>query len=310
MLAGARIPARLVSGIPLVDGARDLQLRTWLEVNNGDEWFTVDPLTAAPGLPRDVLVWSRGDVAPFTVSRARGASLQFAVMRSIEPALETAALRADAEASALASLSLLDLPLHSQNLYRVLLLVPLGALVIVFLRNVVGVQTFGTFMPVLIALSFRETQLVGGLLLFTVVVTFGLLVRFYLERLKLLLVPRLAAVVITVILVMAAVSVVSHRLGLEIGLSVALFPIVILAMTIERMSIVWEEVGAGEAIKQGVGSLLVAALCFLLMFDPQVEHAVFVFPELLLVVLGLTLLLGRYTGYRLTELVRFRDLGR
>lgn len=310
MLAGARIPARIVSGIPLVDGARDLQLRTWLKVNNGEEWMVIDPLTATVGLPRDVLIWARGDVAPFTVSRARGASLQFAAMRSIEPALEAAALRADIEASPLASLSLLDLPLHSQNLYRVLLLVPLGALVIVFLRNIVGVQTFGTFMPVLIALSFRETQLVGGLVLFTVIVTMGLLVRFYLERLKLLLVPRLAAVVITVILLMAAVSVVSHRLGLEVGLSVALFPMVILAMTIERMSIVWEEVGPGEAIKQGIGSLLVAALCFLLIFHPRVEHIVFVFPELLLVVLGLTLLLGRYTGYRLTELVRFRDLGK
>ncbi len=310
MLAGAHIPARLVSGVPLIDGARDLQLRSWLEVNNGEEWIAIDPTTAAVGLPGDVLVWSRGDVAPFAVSRGRSASLQLAVVRSIEPALEAAALRASVEASPLASVSLLDLPLFSQNLYRVLLLVPLGALVIVFLRNVVGVQTFGTFMPVLIALSFRETQLAGGLLLFTLVVALGLLVRFYLERLKLLLVPRLAAVVITVIMLMAAVSVVSHRLGLEVGLSVALFPMVILAMTIERMSIVWEEVGPGAAISQGAGSLLVAALCFLLMFHPSVEHLVFVFPELLLVVLGVTLLLGRYTGYRLSELVRFRDLAR
>jgi hypothetical protein len=31
-----------------------------------------------------------------------------------------------------------------------------------------------------------------------------------------------------------------------------------------------------------------------------------VFPELLLIVLAVTLLLGRYTGYRLTELWRFR----
>jgi hypothetical protein len=34
----------------------------------------------------------------------------------------------------------------------------------------------------------------------------------------------------------------------------------------------------------------------------------FVFPELLLVTLAATLLLGRYTGYRLTELARFRAL--
>ena len=40
-----------------------------------------------------------------------------------------------------------------------------------------------------------------------------------------------------------------------------------------------------------------------------VEHLVFTFPELLLVVLALVVLAGRYTGYRLTELKRFRALG-
>ncbi|HEY5642361.1 MAG TPA: 7TM domain-containing protein, partial [Woeseiaceae bacterium] len=38
------------------------------------------------------------------------------------------------------------------------------------------------------------------------------------------------------------------------------------------------------------------------------EHLIFTFPELLLVVLALVLLAGRYTGYRLTELKRFRGL--
>ena len=41
-----------------------------------------------------------------------------------------------------------------------------------------------------------------------------------------------------------------------------------------------------------------------------VEHLFFVFPELLLAVLAVTLLIGRYTGYRLTEIRRFRVLAR
>jgi hypothetical protein len=41
-----------------------------------------------------------------------------------------------------------------------------------------------------------------------------------------------------------------------------------------------------------------------------VAHLVFVFPELLLMVLAVTLLLGRYSGYRLFELFRFRVLAR
>ena len=109
---------------------------------------------------------------------------------------------------------------------------------------------------------------------------------------------------------MALVSVLSNRLGIEVGLSVSLFPMVIMAMTIERMSVAWDERGAGTAIREGIGSLLVAALAYLAMSWPALEHLVFVFPETLLVLFALTLLLGRYSGYRLTELYRFRALAR
>ncbi len=40
----------------------------------------------------------------------------------------------------------------------------------------------------------------------------------------------------------------------------------------------------------------------------HLEHLAFVFPELLLLVIVLTLLAGRYTGYRLLELRRFKAL--
>jgi len=110
------------------------------------------------------------------------------------------------------------------------------------------------------------------------------------------------------VLVMAAISVVSHQLGMDRALSIALFPMVILAMTVERMSLVWEESGPWDALLQGIGSLAVAALAYLVMNQPSLEYLLFVFPELLLVVLALTLLMGRYTGYRLSELWRFRNL--
>ncbi|MCK5355384.1 MAG: hypothetical protein KAJ63_09720, partial [Methyloprofundus sp.] len=174
--------------------------------------------------------------------------------------------------------------------------------------NLIGIKSFGTFMPILIAMAFRETELLWGLLLFCTLVALGLMLRFYLEYLYLLLVPRLAAVLIIVVILMLFVSMLTHKLGIDRGLSVALFPMVIIAMTIERMSLVWEELGAGEALQQGFGSLFIAALGYLLMTNPVLEHLLFVFPELLLFLLAITLLLGRYTGYRLTELWRFRAL--
>ncbi len=53
---------------------------------------------------------------------------------------------------------------------------------------------------------------------------------------------------------------------------------------------------------------MAAALAYLVMHQRAVQHLFFVFPELLLVLLAATLLLGRYSGYRLLELLRFKVL--
>ena len=81
-------------------------------------------------------------------------------------------------------------------------------------------------------------------------------------------------------------------------------------MTIERMSVAWDERGAGTAIREGIGTLIVAALAYVVMSWPPLEHFVFVYPEVLLVLFAFALLLGRYSGYRLNELFRFRALAR
>ena len=186
----------------------------------------------------------------------------------------------------------------------------LGAFVIVLMRGVVGVPTFGTFMPVLVALAFRETKLAAGIALFLIVVSAGLAIRTALTHLRLLLMPRLASVLVITIGIMLAISLLSAKLGIEQGLSIALFPMVILTMTIERMSIVWEERGPGTAIKEFLGSLFVAVCGYYAMTEPHLVYLMSTFPELLLVVLAACLCFGAYTGYRLSEILRFRDLAK
>ena len=316
LLATRSIPARVVYGIRLTDtnGEADADLearmQTWLVVHDGLAWTMLDPRTAAEGAPADLFVWSASGKPLLAIDGEPPAALMFTVSRNLADAMATAERRLEVQDANLVRYSLLSLPLQAQETYRVLLMVPIGAFIMLLLRNLVGIKTYGTFMPVLIALAFRETALVAGVSLFVVVVGFGLLVRFYLERLRLLLVPRLTAILILVVLLMAAVSVLSNRLGIEVGLSVALFPMVIMAMTIERMSVAWDERGAGTAIREGIGTLIVAALAYIVMSWPPLEHLVFVYPEVLLVLFALALLLGRYSGYRLNELLRFRALAR
>ena len=176
------------------------------------------------------------------------------------------------------------------------------------MRVVVGISISGTFMPILIALALIQTTLLVGLAMFLLVVGVGLWIRTYLSHLNLLLVARVASVVIVVILLMAVVAILSYNLGIDQALTVTFFPTIILAWTIERMSILWEEEGGHEVLVQGSGSLSVAVLAYLVMSNRYVEHLTFNFPELLITLLGVILLLGKYTGYRLSELYRFRAM--
>lgn len=310
LLTIRQIPARVIHGLRLDDAEPRTRMQTWLLVHDGTGWVTLDPRTGATGWPQDLFLWSARNKPLLAINGNPPATLEFLASRNLADAMAMAERRLEVQDANLVRYSLLSLPLQSQQVYRVLLMIPIGAFIMLLLRNVIGVKTFGTFMPVLVALAFRETQLIAGVALFVLVVGAGLLVRFYLERLRLLLVPRLTAILILVVLLMALVSVLSNRLGLEVGLSVALFPMVIMAMTIERMSVAWDERGAGTAIKEGIGTLVVAALAYLAMSWPPLEHFVFVFPETLLLLFSLSLLLGRYSGYRLTELFRFRALAR
>lgn len=288
---------------------RHAEFKPYLAVYNGKEWLYVNPHNGATSLPKDFLVWQYSDAPMFEVTG--GIKPQFTLTVSPTPmnALSAAKARGQQTESQLIRFSLLQLPIDVQGAYKILLTVPVGAFIILLLRNYIGLTTFGTFMPVLIALAFRETHVVWGLTLFAFIVSVGLLARFYLDQLRLLLVPRLGAILTLVILLMVFISIVTQNLGLGSGLSVALFPMVILTMVIERMCVTWDERGPADAIKAGTGSMIAAVITYWVINYPALQYLLFAFPELLLVVLAFILWFGQYRGFRLLELFRFRALG-
>ncbi|WP_417686906.1 inactive transglutaminase family protein [Pseudidiomarina gelatinasegens] len=303
MLNHANIPARTADGLQLEDARRRQQLRPFLQIFNGERWLTFNPQTGEQGLPENVLLWRQSAVSLLDVVGGDKSQVSFSMMRQTVPALQLA--RTEASENGLGFLSLYQLPIEEQSMFRMLLLLPLGALIVAFMRIVIGIRTSGTFMPVLIAVAFVQTSLIPGLVAFVAVVAIGLLMRGYLSSLNLLLVSRISALIILVIFITTAISIVGYQMGFNTGMTVTFFPMIILAWTIERMSILWEEEGAREVLVQGTGSLFVAVCAYLAMSAPLAGHLTFNFPELHLVILGLILLMGQYTGYKLTELRRF-----
>lgn len=306
MLNHAGIPARVADGLKLEDARRLQPLRPFLQIHDGERWLTFHPETGQQGLPDDVLLWRQDALSLLDVMGGEDSQISFSMLQQTVPALQLATR--EGGQNGLGLVSLYELPIEEQGMFRMLLLLPLGALMVAFMRIIIGVRTSGTFMPVLIAVAFVQTSLVPGLIAFLSVVAVGLLMRGYLSSLNLLLVSRISALIILVIAITAGFSIIGYQMGFNTGMTVTFFPMVILAWTIERMSILWEEDGPREVLIQGSGSLFVAILAYLLMDSPLARHLTFNFPELHLVTFGLILLMGQYTGYKLTELRRFRPV--
>lgn len=299
------IGARVMHGVYLMNDQRDVSLTSRVEIY--DEKKGWRPLHNEESETRFLPWWSGSD-SMFVLEGGRIDRTTVSLRRHQEKALTEAIWRGDTQSEQWYHLSIFDLPLDVQLLFSTLLMIPIGGLVVSFCRQVVGITTFGTFMPILIAISFREAQLAWGIFFFSVIVGLGLGLRLMLSRLHLLMVPRLAAILTSVVIILFLLSLTSFQSGIHAGLSISLFPIIIIVMLIERMTTTIEESGYEAAVVNMLGSMGVAILSYPIMTDPQMVHWVTTFPELLLIVLAGTIVLGRYNGYKLTEYWRFRHI--
>lgn len=307
LLRAAELPARMVSGLQLAERS-DPDVEHWAEVWIDDDWIPVE----ATGdffaeRPNDQLALRYGSAELVESVNVQAVDSQFSALKERLGPQELANMMIP-ENELFASLSLYKLPLRTQKALRLLLLLPLGALVVSIFRNFIGVRTFGTFMPILMGLALRETSLVIGLGMLGIVLTLGVITRRFLEGLRLLVVPRISFLLCVTILCVVGLALAGEGFGTRDFFAGVVFPIIVLTMVIERFSLVMAEEGVSEALRRTGHSLLIAVAVYPLFRSTRAEHLMFGFPELVLVVMGLLVFIGGYMGFRLTDLMRFRLL--
>lgn len=306
MLRAAGLPARPVMGIELRSGAAPRETY-WAEAWAGGTWIPLSPTGAFFATRPGTLVALRaGSFTSVEGTGAEAISYRFNALREHLRSEELAAMMVPPN-RILRAVSLYRLPVDTQSTLRLLMALPLGALIVAVFRNLVGVPTFGTFMPVLIAFALRNVPIYYGLAMVIAVIGVGVFGRLVLERLRLLLVPRLSILLCLVVLGVAIFALLGRRFETRELMTGVIFPIVILTMLIERFSIATAEEGMRTALERAGYSLLVTVAVYPVLRDPTAEYLMFSFPELIFCVMGLLVWIGGYTGYRLFDLIRFRS---
>ncbi len=308
LLQAKGIPARIVRGVTLNEDKKETSADLMIEAYEGSKWKIYDIKSGKSGLPKNFVIFQRGDVSLLDVAGGEKSKVKFSVIKSATSSFKMAGRRAKYEDNNLFDFSIYSLPSLEQNTLKWLMIFPLGILIIVLFRNVIGISTMGTFTPMLISMSLVKTGFVAGLVCFGLIIGIGFIIRATLTRLNLLLVPRISAVVICVIMIMQVLTVLGFRYHFDIASSAVFFPIIITAWIIERASITWEEEGVRNSLKQVVNSMIVAVVTYVVISNEYIRYVMFAFNEWNLVILFMVMLLGTYTGYRLTELKRFAPL--
>ena len=299
-----RIPARLVAGFVL-EPAPDAKPHVWVEAQVAKRWAPYDPTNGyRRELPATFLpvCWDSAHVVRPSKMRACRSSF------SIEKVRSPAGLPDVTENRLLGLTDLTYLPLGMQRTLSLLLLLPVGALITALLRNVVGLQTFGTFTPALLALGLVDADVRTGALVLVLVLGVGLTTRLVLSHLALLMVPRLSLVLTVVVVCMALAAIALHHTGLTASRAAVVFPVVILTMMIERFHVSAEEDGRAKAVRSLLSTLGVGLCCLALLRWDALSRLMLTYPESQFFVMAALILIGRYGGYRLTELLRFRGL--
>jgi hypothetical protein len=199
------------------------------------------------------------------------------------------------------------LPPAEQQLVEFLLLLPVAALIICIFRNLIGLNSFGTFAPALVGLAFRQAASLPGILVFAGILIVGWLMRRILDRYHLLQVPRIALMLTLLVSTLIALVVIANHFDLPPTRYISLFPLIILTGMVERFWTLEAEDGLVNSFRTLLNTLLISGVIAVVLGRPVVARTLFCFPELLGVVMAAQLLVGRYTGYRLLELLRFRD---
>jgi hypothetical protein len=302
------IPARLVGGLIMKD-ATWRSSHIWAEVWIAERWVPFCPLNGYfAEIPSNYLILYYGDVPLFTYTRDINFNYYFHGKSLLAPppeAMQTAKNFPIGILNLWLAFEQVGIPL---NLLKIILMIPFGALIVVLARNIIGIQTFGTFMPALMAVAFRDTGLAWGLILFVAILFFGGIVRYGLERFQLLHTPKLAVLLTTTVAFIITVILVGVATGQVLPTRASTFPIVILTLTMERFAIIWEEEGLGRAIKVVIGTVFVVAAAFVVMNWESFQMIVVTFPEVLLLAVAAFVIVGRWTGIRFSEYVRFREL--
>jgi alpha-L-glutamate ligase-like protein len=184
----------------------------------------------------------------------------------------------------------------------------IAATLIAFLRNVVGLKTYGVFGPAIIALGLRQTGPTLGLALYLDIFLVVMLTSMVLHRLNISSSHRVAVVITVSAMTITMLELLGESFHISILEASIFFPILITSWLGDRFVMQVRETDWIEPSKRLFGTVLAIILSFGLMSLSGLVRFVALNPESWAVIILINIFIGLKVNFRLMEYIRFRPV--
>ena len=188
------------------------------------------------------------------------------------------------------------------------LLLPFLITIVAFVRNVIGLTTLDILVPIMFAIAILASGVAMGIIMLATILVSSMLARLILKRLRIMQVPRVALSMLIVsfsVLFMLSVLAVEGSLKVE---DVSIVPILLLILLSERIVRLQFEVAFKKTFTIVFTTLAIGVIGYLVLSLQIVRETILLYPELVLLLIPVNIMIGRYFGLRLTEYFRFGEI--
>lgn len=215
------------------------------------------------------------------------------------------------------SLEEIEMLKHS---YLLLLMLPIVATIVGIGRHILGFNTLGTYVSIVLSFGFYEIGFendspdfikgikLGIALFFVVFATSALLYYLIIKKLRMHFIPKSSLVLTGVSISVILLLVVTAYYGKVGFIFLDVFSLIMIASISERLITIFAKKKLNQAISLSAQTLFLATLAFGLMSWDNLRGMLIEYPVLILLTIAINLLVGTYTGLRITEYWRFRQI--
>ncbi len=194
------------------------------------------------------------------------------------------------------------------NTVILILILPVLATAVVFFRHVVGVPSLAMLLPIALSITLVATGPAVGLLLLLAIVFSSTLARVILRKIRIMQFAKMALTIFIVSVGILATLTLSAEAGIIAVTQISIFPVLLLILLSQNIVELQIDRSIPDILIISAITVFLGILGYFLLSYEPIRNFVILYPEIILLVIPVNVMIGRYFGLRFTEYFRFSPI--